>query len=200
MTNWKDRLHSIFPKTNGKIAYDSEESISFSTPWVQSEQICKMISFLCPGINTIIESCGGLGSDTITFSKHFRDIRTCELDPVRFKALEYNVHELYKCDNVKLFNEDFVKWVVKNGVGSAAVYIDLPWGGRDYDKDENINETMSIGGKKINELVDIVSKAKIIVFKVPINNTVIEDTYKTYYSYRKKNAKYHFITNTEKLK
>lgn len=76
---------------------------------------------------SIADLTGNVGSDTILFGLHFRDVVSVEIDAENYKALKNNVG-VFGLKNVKVIHGDstHINW------NTDAVYIDAPWGGPDY--------------------------------------------------------------------
>lgn len=120
----------------------------------------------------ITDATAGVGGDTISFAKIFKEVISIEIDKERYNYLSNNV-SAYKFDNVILFNDDALK-IIPQIEKHDIVFIDPPWGGKDYKKNNNlrlhINEIeledccLSFLDKEKNKSVP-----SFIVLKIPIN-------------------------------
>lgn len=217
--NWKDRIGGIFyNKLDTKaIKYDTEESLSYATPFVQSKAMTNQCIYMLKGMTniTMVETCGGLGSDTMQFltCKNISRIITTELNPLRYDAMTSNItimKEAIKSSTpVEAINGNFIEYFYKNRdylnkQKNIVSYIDFPWG-ENYFEDKNINENMTLNMfhpdnklEKYNtsEIFDLVSglnNVRMVIFKVPINHTLVESKFISYTTIVKKHAKYIFI-------
>jgi len=78
---------------------------------------------------TIVDATACNGGDTLNFAMNFKRVRSIEINPVNFDALEHNVKKVYKFTNVDLVNGDCTK--VQLGK-TDVLYLDPPWGGPGY--------------------------------------------------------------------
>jgi len=89
----------------------------------------------------------GTGSDVIELSKIFKQVYGFEIDLKRCNMAKYNVYELFKRDNVDIkcsssidIIQNMKKWLKYiDEKRIDFVYIDFPWGGKDYKKKKVIN-------------------------------------------------------------
>jgi len=123
----------------------------------------------------IIDATGGVGGDTISFSTYFCHVTAIENDPKRFEFISHNV-AVYKLNNVTLVNDDCLR-VLPSLDKIDVIYIDPPWGGRNYKNQHNI--TLSIGDKPIENVIEDMFDEKImtcipriVVVKLPVNYNV----------------------------
>ena len=120
---------------------------------------------------TIFDGTSGVGGDTIVFGHIYGHVIGCEIDSKRFKMLENNVN-MYDLRNVTLVNDNCLKLMFDINYFDV-VYLDPPWGGRDYKHQQNL--TLTIGDKSVetivNELISDASRSdpKLIVLKLPKN-------------------------------
>lgn len=133
---------------------------------------------------TITDSTAGVGGDTISFSSKFRYVNSIEMDKDRYNYLSNNVNA-YKLKNVVLYCDDMIK-IIPQIEHHDVIFIDPPWGGRNYKRNDNlrlcINDVsiedccLLFSNKKIdgrntqkdNNLV-VKSVPKFIVLKLPSN-------------------------------
>lgn len=143
----------------------------------------------------ITDATGNNGSDTIAMGLKFSHINSIELDSTNFKVLKNNVKDVYKLDNVDIFNADSLEYLHR--LTQDIVYIDAPWGGTNYKKKLHMELYMS--GLNMGEIYNkFKSNAKLFIFKLPKNynfTNFIQTTLVTkYYLYlHKKNDKPKFF-------
>ena len=130
----------------------------------------------------ITDGTGNNGSDTIALGLNFQQVNSIELDPINFSVLENNVKHVYQLNNVKLFQGDSVKVIPT--LKQDVIYLDAPWGGRDYAKESRIG--LYLGKYEISDIYNkFKSNTKLFVFKVPknydfthfIQNTLLDKYY-----------------------
>lgn len=119
----------------------------------------------------IIDGTANIGSDSIGLSYKFPEatIRAVELDPYTFEKLKYNVDIVYRrSDMIKVKNMSILKFLENTKIKHDVVYIDAPWGGRDYKEKEVMK--LYLDGKELSEVYRIYKeKASLFIFKIPIN-------------------------------
>jgi len=159
---------------------------------IGSSKLVNLIQKYFKSSNLIItDATGNNGSDTVAMGLKFTHVNSIELDPVNFKALKHNVKNVYKLDNVDLYNGDSLEILKK--LNQDIIYIDAPWGGSDYKKNKRIELYMS--KKTIGEIFnEFKFKTKLFIYKLPKNydfTNFIQTTMVTkYYIYlHKKNNK-----------
>ena len=145
----------------------------------------------------ITDGTGNNGSDTIALGLSFKHINSIELDPINFSVLENNVKSVYKLDNVELFSGDSIQVIPT--LKQDVIYLDAPWGGRDYGKESRLG--LYLGKYEISDIYNkFKSNTKLFVFKVPknydfthfIQNTKLDKYY--IHSFRQgDNVKFYFL-------
>lgn len=114
---------------------------------------------------TITDGTGNNGSDTIAFGIYFKHVNSIELDKVNYDVLKNNV-DAYGLKNVNVIHGDTL--VELDKLKQDVIYIDAPWGGKDYKKFSHMS--LYLGNM---ELADIYNKykhnAKLFIFKLPYN-------------------------------
>jgi len=120
----------------------------------------------------ITDATAGVGGDTISFAKIFKEVISIELDKERYNYLSNNV-SAYKFDNVILFNDDALK-IIQHIEKQDIIFIDPPWGGKDYKKNNNLR--LYINDIELEDCcISFLDKTKmkcvpsLIVLKLPIN-------------------------------
>jgi hypothetical protein len=162
-------LQNFFPKPfTDTIRFDSEEALSYITPWKDAEEVASELLTTCFNVTRmepthIIDGTGGLGGNTLGFLRYYwknfdhsncslRKLTMCELNPERYQMAVYNVN-LYREDQKKFsddwidfhsFNTNFVTWWRKHksmiDVDSTIVFMDPPWGGQEYKNHDIIQD------------------------------------------------------------
>lgn len=173
------QIYKLFGLTD--IKYDDIKTLTYVTPYYQAISINKWISHKYNTDISIVESCGGLGGDTIQFYKNrsIISVISCELNEDRFKAFKYNVnkHHNNKVNaSLTIYNDNFIK--IFNTItipNKTIVYLDLPWGGSTY-KHSKIIQDLYLSYKDVKygcvDLINMISKNKnvlAIIFKLPLN-------------------------------
>ena len=118
----------------------------------------------------ILDATAGIGGNTISFSKYFKNVVSIELSQSRFELLTNNIN-VYKINNVSLINDDCLNHLAGN---YNAYYFDPPWGGPNY---KYIKETkIKLGDHTLEEVVYKIKNLnnKIIFIKLPFNYNLNE--------------------------
>ena len=117
-----------------------------------------------PSELVITDGTANVGSDTINLAMNFKNVNSYEIDKVTYEALKKNVEE-FKLNNVRLYNGDITKMI---DYGQDVIYIDAPWGGKEYKKSNNIS--LYLSGMEISEFYSkYLDRASLFIFKVPLN-------------------------------
>jgi 16S rRNA G966 N2-methylase RsmD len=117
---------------------------------------------------SITDSTACIGGDTINFALHFKSVTSIELEEQNFKCLKNNV-EVYNFNNVKLHHGDST---VLFNWNTDILYIDPPWGGKDYKNQKNIDLFLSKNiriDKWIEEILKRKNRPSFIILKLPSN-------------------------------
>jgi 16S rRNA G966 N2-methylase RsmD len=134
----------------------------------------KLIAFLNEKIGnlnklTILDGTGNVGGDTIMFALNFNHVISIEINKDNYEALLHNI-KLYDLNNVTVYNEDTTKFI-HNVAHYDVLYLDPPWGGRDYKS--KINLDLYLGTIRVDEFIKTVNESKFtpsyIVLKLPNN-------------------------------
>lgn len=199
-----------------------DESIFYITKPFESNKIIQFISYHIDNLNDkiIVDLTGGVGGDSINFSKVFKQVISIESDYNRYLQLKNNI-EVYNADNIICINGDSTKLVDKIA-NYDVLYIDPPWGGRNYKKYDklrlkfgdydletfilncfNKNKSLSEEIKEVKDEKIKITVPKVIVLKLPYNYdiTYLNSKLTLYdtYIYNLKNMKIVIIINTNKL-
>ncbi len=169
-------LKKIFPKENCKdinnLKYDKEGLWSISHP-DSADTITKNILECKLDIKTICDMTAGIGGNTLSFAKYFDNVISIEHNKIRFKYLQNNINN-YNYKNIILINDDSTNFIKKLNYQIDAVFIDPPWGGPNYKKEDNIE--IKLGSYELFQIITILKnisfnnqKIKLIILKLPFN-------------------------------
>ena len=119
------------------------------------------------GNMTITDVTSCIGGDTLNFAIHFKHVHSIELKDDNFKALTNNV-DVYKFNNVTLYHGDSIQIFNWN---TNVLYIDPPWGGKDYKKHKNLDLVLS--NVRLDAWIEIIllrkNRPQYIILKLPEN-------------------------------
>lgn len=169
----KNILESIFPEVNkidlSKIKIDEEGLYSISSKNV-SKFICNIIKKYIRGSDydnmIITDATAGVGGNTISFLLNYGIVNTVEIDKTRFEYLKNNITIYNLQDNCKFFCNDYTK--IYTQINQDIVFIDPPWGGKDYKNNDLIE--LNLSNIDIATICNnLKTKSKLIVLKVPQN-------------------------------
>ena len=169
----KNILESIFPTYGdvdlSKIQTDEEGLYSVSSKNV-SKFICNIIKKYIRSAeynNLIItDATAGIGGNTLAFILNYGIVNSIELNKERYNYLVYNVNLYGLQENVKFYCDDYTKIFAK--LNQDIVFIDPPWGGKDYKNNNLIDLTLA--NIDISVICNnLKTKSKLIVLKVPQN-------------------------------
>jgi predicted RNA methylase len=132
---------------------------------------------------TITDATGCIGGDTINFALNFRHVHSIELKENNFHALNNNV-ETYGFTNVNTYLGDSTR--IYNWY-SDVLYVDPPWGGRDYREHKLLD--LHLSDKRLDQWIETIllhkNRPHYIFLKLPCN-----------YNFGRLN----FLSNTEFIK
>jgi 16S rRNA G966 N2-methylase RsmD len=163
-------ITELFPNTDyTKLQYDTEGLYSI-TNFNEADNISNLLldNFTNKNLN-ILDGTGGLGGNTISFSKYFKNVTSIELNKNRYEMLKNNL-DVYKIKNVTIINCNSVKYLFDNYSKYNIYFFDPPWGGPSYKKKENL--TLSMGNNSLLKIADFLkenTKDKLLVYKLPFN-------------------------------
>jgi 16S rRNA G966 N2-methylase RsmD len=175
-------LSNLFPNIDySKLKYDTEGLYSI-TNYNDAEEISNIINESITKENiSILDGTGGIGGNTISFSKFFNNITSIELNNERYKMLVNNIY-IYDLKNVYILNCDSVEYLFSNYDNYNVYFFDPPWGGPNYKKSQRLS--LSLGSKTLLEIAIFLknnTRDKLLVYKLPYNydfNEFSEFTYK----------------------
>jgi 16S rRNA G966 N2-methylase RsmD len=164
-------INTLFPNTiYSNIQYDDEGLYSITKP-IEAEEISCLIKLNLTNSNllNIFDGTGGLGGNTINFSKHFNHITTCEINKERYNMLVNNIDQ-YNLKNITKLNTDSVNYLYEHYNEFDIYFFDPPWGGPLYKKCVKIQ--LKIGDQSLLEIAQFLKSKvnnKILVYKIPFN-------------------------------
>ena len=136
-----------------------------------------IIEYLCVSPLTvkrklkIIDGCAGIGGNTLSFAKYFSKVTAVELSTSRCEMLKNNLQLLGFGDKVEVVNADFCK-MIKALPWYDVVFLDPPWGGKDYKKECLLDIFM--GDMSIQDVcVKLEGKTGLVVLKLPKNFNIV---------------------------
>ena len=144
----------------------TEESI-YSSSKIEGSKLLKSIisENLSNKDITITDGTANIGTDSIFLSNFFNKINSVEISNINYNALANNV-SVFEKTNINTILGDIII-VIKNLVQDV-IYIDAPWGGRDYKKNDKMK--LFLGDLEILDFYKkFRNKAKVFIFKVPYN-------------------------------
>jgi len=182
-------IHELFPLIDyNKLQYDDEGLYSI-TNYTEADIISNFLKdyfFYSDKIN-ILDGTGGLGGNTISFSKYFNSVTSIELNPIRYEMLNNNIN-IYELKNIKTLNTDSINYLYNNYDNYNIYFFDPPWGGPNYKKKDIIN--LYLGTKSLLEITLFLknnTKNKLLVYKLPFNYNFDEFNIFNYKLYKIKN-------------
>jgi hypothetical protein len=153
----------------------TEESI-YSSSKIEGSKLLKNIiseNFSNKDI-TITDGTANIGTDSIFLSNYFNKINSVEISNINYNALANNVN-VFEKTNINTILGDII--IVIENLIQDVIYIDAPWGGRDYKKNDKMK--LFLGDLEILDFYKkFRNKAKVFIFKVPYNYDL--DYLKTY--------------------
>lgn len=144
----------------------TEESI-YSSSKIEGSKLLKNIIIDNLSENNIIITDGtaNIGTDSIFLSNYFNKINSVEISNINYQALVNNVN-VFKKLNINTILGDII--IIIENLIQDVIYIDAPWGGRDYKKYDKMK--LYLGDLEILDFYKkFKNKAKLFIFKVPYN-------------------------------
>ena len=154
-----------------KIDYDS---VSYISSPIYAEKITKIIINHCKTNKLIISDCtAGCGGDSISFLNKFKKVYSFEKNLIRYYYLLNNIKQYKLTQKSHIYCSNFMK-ILKNIEDHDVIYIDPPWGGKDYYKIKQLRINMSnipLESYILDFVKDKNTKKvpKIIILKLPCN-------------------------------
>ena len=165
-------MEDLFPCKDGidltRLKITAEGSYSI-TRRRDAERIIHILQFMFKTISelTVTDATACIGGDTLNFGLHFRHVHSIELKDENFEALTNNV-EVYGLSNVTLHRGDCLKIFNWN---TDVLYIDPPWGGKDYRQHKNLDLYLSNTRLDtwLEEILIRKNRPSYVVLKLPFN-------------------------------
>jgi len=165
-------MEDLFPRKEGldysKLKITDEGAYSI-TRWRDADRIMNILRYVLKDINTmtITDSTACIGGDTLNFASNFGHVHSIELKNDNFDVLTNNVN-VYGFNNVTLYHGDstiLFNW------NTNVLYIDPPWGGKDYKKHKNLDLTLSTKRLDIwlEEILSRKNRPQYVILKLPVN-------------------------------
>ena len=85
----------------------------------------------------ITETSGNMGGDSIIFAKNFSRVNTVEIVKLHYEILKNNLKQYKLLNKVNIKYGDYLDYMLK--FNQNVVYIDAPWGGKDYKSQKYID-------------------------------------------------------------
>ena len=177
----------VHPSLDTLVLKMTAEGLYSSSRRQGAKKLSEMLKRFCKhDPKTIVDGTAGIGTDALTLALTFRHatVYAIENNPLTYAAL-YQNSRCYNFPNLKVVKTDIMHFLNTTSEHIDILYIDAPWGGKEYKK----NTCMNVYINKKLALSDIVKhyhvmfKNCIIVFKVPINfcfdefeHSVVHDT------------------------
>ena len=165
-------MEDLFPRKEGldysKLRLTEEGSYSI-TRWRDADRIIFVLRNTFKDIKnmTITDATACIGGDTINFAMNFGHVHSIELKNDNFEALVNNI-DAYHMNNVTLYHGDSIDLFNWN---TNVLYIDPPWGGKDYKKHKNLDLTLS--SKRLDiwleEILSRRNRPEYVILKLPSN-------------------------------
>ena len=176
---FKDKLFPLPPNKSYQNIHIDYESVSYITTPHNTTIITNIIRANIPSriiYNniTIFDGTACVGGDTIAFGNIFGSVISVEIDKKRFVMLKNNI-KTYNLYNVIPINDNCL-YVLKKINFIDIVYLDPPWGGKNYKSSDNIR--LSISNIYIDTIINditnnnIHARVKLIVLKLPKNYNI----------------------------
>ena len=165
-------MEDLFPRKDGadltRLKITTEGSYSI-TRRRDADRIIHILQAVLKHISemTITDSTACIGGDTLNFGLHFKHVHSIELKNENFEALTNNV-EVYGLNNVTLHHGDCLKIFNWN---TDVLYIDPPWGGKDYRQHKNLD--LFLSNVRLDTWLEEVlvrkNRPSYIILKLPFN-------------------------------
>lgn len=135
------------------------------TPPKDAKKICKIIKKYFNKNIIITDATANNGGNTIAFGLDFKNVNAVEINKNEYDILLNNIN-VYELKNIITYNSDYLNVIDK--LEQDVVFIDPPWGGKDYKKE--INLQLYLSNKTLFDVFDLLkNNCKAIICKVPFN-------------------------------
>ena len=164
-------INKIFPpcSISCSLKYDNEGVWSITLP-EEADKISKLIIKIIGSDKILLDGTAGLGGNTISFSKYFKNVVATEINSDRFELLKTNINT-YSLLNVTILNTSCIDILDNNYDG---YFFDPPWGGPNYKYNNTIR--FNLAEYSLEELIHKIKtfNNKPIFFKLPNNYDLSE--------------------------
>uniref|UniRef100_A0A6C0JQF3 Trimethylguanosine synthase n=1 Tax=viral metagenome TaxID=1070528 RepID=A0A6C0JQF3_9ZZZZ len=165
-------MEDLFPRKEGidyRLLKTTDEGSYSITRRRDAERIMIILRNIFKNMSsmTITDATGCIGGDTLNFASQFSHVHSIEINEQNFDALSNNVN-VYGYNNITLYHGDAVKLYNWN---TNVLYIDPPWGGKDYKKHKYLDLTLS--GLRLDcwleQILSRKNRPQFIALKLPAN-------------------------------
>ena len=167
---YKNKIYELFPNKIGidrSLLKINKIGIYSLTKPDSAQHIVDIIKqYIDPKTSIMINATSGIGGEILNHYDKFKFIYGYELSNIQFNLLQNNIN-VYKINNVELFNLDYTKNINKQQ--GHVVIIDPPWGGLNYKEHKTLE--LKLGDFTMAELVAKIN-SKLILLKLPINHNL----------------------------
>ena len=124
---------------------------------------------------SITDATAGVGGNTLSFGMNFKTVNAIELDEIRYEYLVNNIN-IYDLKNINTYSDD-CRVILPTLINQNVVFIDPPWGGKDYKSFKKLRLNLSSTSIEdlCNNLMDPkknISCPELILLKLPTNYDV----------------------------
>ena len=124
----------------------STDSIYSITRPSESLKMIRILKHAFKSIDTIIVGTANVGTTTLAFAEHYKQVYAVEIDATTYHHLKKNI-QVYEYKNVDVIHADitvFMKSKVKNyNPSTHLLFLDPPWSGVFYKTEQNIDLYLS---------------------------------------------------------
>jgi 16S rRNA G966 N2-methylase RsmD len=163
---------NFFPKLENeqdyeKLQIDTIGKYSITIPKI-ADIITDIIYNLVQSHNISITDCtAGVGGNVLSFANKFKHINAIEISKERFEMLDNNIL-VYNLNNISTYNINALDIIFT--LKQDIIFIDPPWGGREYKEKQNI--ILHLGHIGIEQLSNMFLNNRIctyVILKLPNN-------------------------------
>jgi predicted RNA methylase len=180
-------IKEYFPKKS-KVDYSklqlSTDSIYSITRPSESLKMIRILKHAFKSIDTILVGTANVGTTTIAFAEHYKQIYAVEIDETTYDHLKTNIR-IYGYKNVEVIHEDIIvfmksklKTIHYNPV-TYLLFLDPPWSGVFYKTEQNID--LYLSGINVIDFIKSIH-VKYVCMKVPFNYN-ISKLYTSFYNF-----------------
>lgn len=162
----KKIFHSLTYDNYKKIIF-TNDSLYSSSKAKGSHKLIKVIKDVCKTNDLVItDGTSNIGTDSIHLGNEFKFINCVEINDENYEALKNNISILNTSKNMRSIKGDINE--VIEGLEQDLIYIDAPWGGKNYKELKKLKLYLNDV-----EILDFYLKfkenAKYFIFKIPFN-------------------------------